>query len=62
MTTNICDSCNNAARDEVGSDLDEVTAEMLLTELGADILDHICDSPDNGSRCDCDCNRRRQRG
>ena len=35
-----CDSCTNAASDEARCDLDADTAGMLLTEMGADILDH----------------------
>ena len=55
---NICDSCMNAGYDEGGFGLDEASMAMLLTEMGADMADHICDGPESGEQCGCACQRR----
>ena len=57
--TRYCDSCTNAARDEAGFELDPFSIHTVLFDMGADIADHICDSPENGEPCDCDCRRHR---
>ncbi len=49
-----CDSCLEAASDEGAEygieDIDSL--ETILVDLGADIADHICDSP---GHCLCAC-------
>ena len=53
-----CDSCKNAAHDEAGFDIDPLTEELLLLDMGADIADHLCDQDETAQPCLCACNRR----
>ena len=64
LETKVCDTCVNAAADEVGGPGEEMElyTEVCLM-LGADIADHLCDETesDGGVRCDCPCHRARFR-
>ena len=42
--TAFCDSCANPAQDETGFELDPYSHTVLLTDLGADIADHLRNS------------------
>ena len=58
QSVRLCDSCNNAADDEAGFELDQYSRDTLMFDLGADIADHICDSPESGETCRCACQPR----
>ena len=56
----VCESCLEVAFDEGVSDL--LTQVLLMTEMGADVPDHLCDKskePDLNITCTCACNRTR---
>ena len=52
---NYCDSCTNAAWDEVGFEPEDWEIMVMLEEMGGDIADHSCDSTESGEFCGCAC-------
>ena len=50
----VCDSCVMALEDETFGELEE-DVELLLTSLGGDIADHICDAIESEGEIDCRC-------
>lgn len=56
LETRICDSCENAAYDEIGGDGGEggLYEEVCLL-LGADLPDHLCDETETRGDVRCDC-------
>ena len=58
--TTVGDSCLEAAVEEgAPDDLESVT--LIMTEMGADVADHLCDQAETGGDvpCLCACLRRR---
>ncbi len=56
----LCDSCLEAAAEMMGGE-DRATQALVMTELGADLEDHLCDAveaPDTVKSCACHCRRR----
>lgn len=56
----VCDSCVMALEDETFGELERVATteedvELLLTSLGGDIADHICDAIETKGEIDCRC-------
>jgi len=55
----VCDSCLAAAEEEGIPDRE--SQAMVMSEMGGDLADHLCDqveAPDLGLRCLCACRRR----
>jgi hypothetical protein len=50
----ICDSCIMALEDEGFGELEEDVG-LLLTTLGADIADHLCDAIESDGEIECRC-------
>lgn len=55
----ICDSCLQAARDEVPWELDDTEAGIHAMDLGGEIPDHLCEEVEGdlpeSDRCVCGC-------
>jgi len=53
----VCDDCLQSAAEEALAPIEE--CELLCTELGSEIADHLCEEIElNGEiRCDCACHR-----
>lgn len=49
----VCDSCIDSAIYNDGAD--EMIAETVCVDMGAEISDHICESTNTGVFCDCAC-------
>ena len=55
----VCDSCRAAA--EADGIPDRESQDLIMSEMGADMADHLCDqveAPDLGLRCLCACRSR----
>jgi len=62
--TSPCDSCMDVGSEEAGNwGLNEDDIAEVLSELGGDIADHLCDEieTDGEIRCGCGCHLRRKR-
>ena len=60
LAAEVCGSCTNAAHEQAG-EIDDILADMLMLEMGADMADHLCDEVEtNGAIvCGCACRNRR---
>jgi len=62
-TDTLCDSCSGAGYDEIttfhGSFAEDGDIDWLMTTLGADVADHLCDATDEPTiNCACACRGR----
>ena len=63
MVRLVCESCLEAADEEVSPDISSVREmSSFMVDMGADIADHLCDQIEsNGEiRCACACHPRHQ--
>lgn len=49
-----CDSCLESVSEEFGSD-DMVSVSTLISIMGADLPDHLCDRVETSGEIDCSC-------